>query len=58
MDYEKAYEDMRGMYEKVLRLMDKVADTNRPIAVGAIGAVGERMRESLGRHDAEFGGER
>lgn len=57
MDYEKAYVDLRELYEKAMRVSGEIGDSGRPVAPGAMTAFRRNLQEFLDEHDAKFGGE-
>lgn len=57
MDYEKAYLDMRAMYEKTIRFYGKMADKGTPEEKRVLLHIKRLAQRDLDRHDSEFGGE-
>ena len=57
MDYEKAYADLRELYEKAMDVASEIGDSARPVAPGAMTTFRIRMQEFLDEHDVEFGGD-
>lgn len=58
MDYKKAYEDMRGMYEKTIRFYGKMADKGTPDEKRVFLDIKRLAQRDLDAHDAKFRGER